>query len=69
MFRSLIIIAALALIYLLIKRLFGKKTIEPSPNTVQCLVCNTFIPKHEAIIDKEHFFCSEQHLHDWQSKH
>lgn len=76
MLRNLVIIIALALVYLLIKRLLNnKKTNQSQSNapqsedTVQCLVCNTFIPKNEALINQEYYFCCEQHLNDWQSRH
>lgn len=74
MFRGLIILAALVIIYLLVKRLIGSKlatqnkTPSPSKNMLQCAECGTFIPKNEAIIESEQSFCCKQHQQDWQLK-
>jgi len=75
MFRSLIIIAALALVYLLIKnRLQARRKNKPktssksSENTVQCLECKTYVPHSGAISSKDKYFCSKQHQRDWQAR-
>jgi len=75
MFRSLIIIAALALVYLLIKnRLQARHTNKPktssnsSENTVQCLECKTYVPHAEAHSSEDKYFCCKQHQRDWQAR-
>ena len=75
MFRSLIIVAALALIYLLIKNhLRSRKarrqnpTSHSSEDTVQCAECKTYIPNNEAIFSDKKIFCCKQHQRDWQKK-
>jgi hypothetical protein len=75
MFRSLIIIAALVLVYLLIKnRLKARSANKPknppiSPeDTVQCLECKTYVPHAEAITSENNFFCCKQHQRDWQTR-
>jgi hypothetical protein len=77
MLRSLIILAAIFLLYLLIKRQFGAGKSPASNNktyssehkkTVQCLECNTYIPDSEAVLSDDKYFCCQQHLRDWQSK-
>jgi len=75
MFRSLIIVAALALIYLLIKnRLQSRKARQQdsasrsSEDTVQCAECETYIPHNEATFSDEQTFCCKQHQRDWQNK-
>lgn len=35
--------------------------------TVQCAQCNILVPRDEAIADKEHFFCSEEHRRQFLS--
>lgn len=75
MFRGLIILAALIIIYLLVKRLLAQKlasrnkTASPSENMLQCAECGTFVPKNEAITEGEQSFCCNQHQQDWQSRH
>ncbi|MFC1589746.1 PP0621 family protein [Pseudomonadota bacterium] len=73
MFRSLIIITALVIIYLLAKRLFKKENRPNRKNTstdnmVQCLSCGTFVPENKAIIDEDGVFCCELHQYDWRSR-
>jgi hypothetical protein len=75
MFRSLIIVAALALIYLLIKNhLQSRKsrrqnsTPHSSKDTAQCAECETYIPHNEAIFSDKQTFCCKQHQRDWQKK-
>ncbi len=73
MFRTLIIIVALLLVFLLVKNLLAKKRLQrplnkpdqTSGNTVQCMQCKTYIPDSEAIIAGQQFFCCQQHKRDW----
>jgi ribosomal protein S26 len=75
MFRTLIIIAALLLVYLIIKNRLNssrpqqKKTGSTTDNMVKCLQCETYIPKKEAIISGTETFCCEQHQRDWELNH
>ena len=41
---------------------------KESSNLVQCAHCNLSIPRNEAIQDKEHFFCSDEHRQQFQSR-
>jgi hypothetical protein len=75
MFRSLIIVAALALVYLLIKnRLQARHINKPktssssSEDTVQCLECKAYVPHTEAISSEDKHFCCKQHQRDWQAR-
>ena len=74
MFRGLIILVAIVIIYLLAKRLLGQKTASsniPTPtseNMLQCSECGSFTPQNETIIDGEQCFCCKQHQQDWQSR-
>lgn len=74
MFRSLIIIAALIMVYLLVKNRLQQRQLNKTQkttraNTVQCMQCEIYIPDNEAVsIDKQHF-CCKQHLRDWQASH
>jgi len=42
-------------------------TSRNSSNTVQCTQCKSFVATTEAIEDKGHFFCSEEHRHQYQA--
>lgn len=75
MFRSLIILAALVLVYLLIKNRLQARHINKaetssshSEDTVQCLQCKTYLPVTEAITSEDKHFCCEQHQRDWQTR-
>ena len=41
---------------------------KPEEDTVKCAQCNIHIPKSEAINVDDKFFCSEEHLHQYQEK-
>lgn len=76
MFRTLIIIAAFVLVYLIIKnRLDSNRPQQKKPgstttdNMVKCLKCETYIPKKEAIISGTETFCCKQHQRDWETNH
>ena len=76
MFRTLIIIAALVLVFLIIKnRLTSRRPQQQKPgptttdNMVKCLLCETYIPKKEAIISGTETFCCKQHQRDWEQSH
>ena len=76
MFRTLIIIAALVLVYLIIKnRLDSRRPQQKksgsatTDNMVKCLQCETYIPKKEAIISGTEIFCCKQHQRDWEIHH
>jgi len=50
-----------------------KKTETPDENTlkehdelVECAQCHLRIPRHEAITDKEQFYCSDKHREQHQ---
>lgn len=67
-FRLLTILLIAWLVYALYKRyvkarsqnLTSKKSKNPE-KIVKCEHCATHIPEHEAIIDKERYYCSEEH--------
>ncbi len=76
MFRTLIIIAALVLVFVIIKNRLDsrlpqqKKTgSTTTDNMVKCLLCETYIPKKEAIISGTEIFCCKQHQRDWETNH
>ncbi len=65
--RTLVIIIVLALIVMIIKRLWQAprptaKPGKPSGNTVQCANCGVYIPVEEALQRADHFYCSQAHL-------
>jgi len=68
--RTLFIIIALALIVMVIKRLWqaprpsdrSGRSGKPSGNTVQCANCGVYIPVEEALRREDHFYCSQAHL-------
>ncbi len=76
MFRSvLVIILVIALLWIArivlqrLKALPGDQTnTRKTPveqDTVKCQQCHTYVPRHDAIRQGEHHFCSQQHLEDW----
>ena len=76
MLRTLVVIAALLLIYLIIKnRLAGRGPLKRKPDwtasdkMVKCLQCQTYIPRKEAIISGTEIFCCKQHQRDWEKDH
>ena len=76
MFRTLIIIAALVLVYLIIKNRLDsgrpqqkKSASATTDNMVKCLQCETYIPEKEAIISGTETFCCKQHQRDWEINH
>jgi hypothetical protein len=75
MLRNFIIIAALTIVYLILRaRLRQNKSRRahkaPSRSTrmVQCLSCGTYVPVEQAVFDGDNQFCCQQHLRDWASK-
>lgn len=76
MFRTLIIVAAAVLVFLIIKnRLNGKNLQRQNTQStktgimVKCQRCDTYIPRKEAIISGTNNFCCPQHERDWEKDH
>ncbi len=76
MFRTLVIIAAMLLIFLIIKnRLTSRSPRQKKPDAaasdemVKCVQCKTYIPRKEAIISGTEIFCCKQHQRDWETHH
>ena len=73
MFRSvLVIIFVIAVLWIgriVLQRLQNKQPTKPEArqnhDTVQCLQCKTYIPKQDAILQDNAYFCSQRHLDDW----
>ncbi len=72
MFKSVLIII-FVIILLFVIRTVLQRLKQPSPrikpldhqNMVQCQHCKVYIPRDDAIIENNNFFCSTQHLNDW----
>ena len=76
MLRTLIIVAALALVFLIIKNRIGARRLHQkkpasakTDDMVKCLQCQTYIPAKEAIISGTETFCCKQHRRDWDNRH
>jgi len=76
MFRTLIIVAAVLLVFLIIKNRLNSRSLQQkkpgsttTDNMVQCLQCETYIPRKEAIISGTETFCCKQHQRDWEKGH
>lgn len=81
MLRTLVIVAALVLVFLIIKNRLNSRTIQqkktgpasPGPkksdDMVKCLQCKTYIPRKEAIITGTESFCCKQHQRNWEQDH
>ena len=64
--RTLLIFIALAVIVMIIKRLWLQKPRTPknrelTGKMVQCETCGIFIPEHEALERGGHQYCSGEH--------
>jgi hypothetical protein len=75
MLRTLIIVAALIIVFLLLRNRLraGRASGAESPSSettrmVQCLSCETYVPASEAVSDGDRQFCCQQHLRDWVNK-
>ena len=66
--RILLILIALAIIFMLVKRMWlpprtgGQRNKRLPGEMVQCGHCGIYLPEPEAIRDGERFYCSKEHL-------
>lgn len=66
--RILLILIALAVIIMLVKRMWlpprsgGQRNKRLPGEMVQCKHCGVYLPEQEAIRDGERFYCSNEHL-------
>lgn len=70
MFKNLFLIAAIAVLFWIIKGFIRRGQLEKKPSAktrdmVQCEHCKTYLPKDDAIVANNKTFCSQQHLNDW----
>jgi uncharacterized protein len=75
MMRLLFIIAAIVLVFLIIKNQIAARRHKvqqsaraATENMVQCVQCHTYVPTGEAITSGEQTFCCKQHQRDWQDR-
>lgn len=64
--RTLLIFIALAVIVMIIKRLWGQTIQKPASRTetekmVQCANCGIYVPLHEALEQQGKYYCSSAH--------
>ena len=77
MARTLFIIAALVLVYLIIKNRNVARRPEQTHDAgarrqdqlVQCAQCGVRVPSSEAVTAGDQQFCCPQHQRDWQKQH
>jgi uncharacterized protein len=76
MFRTLVIIAVVLLVFVIIKNRLGSRSLQQkksgsatTDDMVKCLQCETYIPRKEAIISGNDTFCCKQHERDWEKGH
>jgi uncharacterized protein len=67
--RALLIIIAVAIIAMALKRLLagrrsGGRTAGQSGKMVQCATCGMYIPEGEALTDSGRNYCSRRHLEE-----
>jgi len=65
--RLIIIILALALVVMIVKRLWQSsrkpdRKRQLSGNMLQCAYCGMYIPEQEAVEADGHHYCSREHL-------
>jgi len=72
MFKSVLIIIFVIIILLIIRGVM-QRIKKPAPkepithdDTVQCLQCQTYVPRDDAVFKGEKAFCSLEHLNDWK---
>ena len=75
MIRVLLILAALVLVFLIIKNQIAvrrhkaqQSVTDTTDNMVRCVLCHTYLPAGEAITSGEQTFCCKQHRRDWQNR-
>ena len=65
--RILLIFLALAIIVLVVKRLWSQSRSEDKPRRqltgrmVQCSHCGVYLPEQEALRDRDLWYCSKEH--------
>jgi uncharacterized protein len=64
--RTLLILIALAVIVMIVKRLWLQPRRPPvnrelNGKMVQCGNCGIFVPQHEALERDGHYYCSREH--------
>ncbi len=70
MFKNLILIAAIVILFWVVKGFIRRVQLEKKPSSksrdmVQCEQCKAYLPKDDAIVSDNKTFCSQQHLNDW----
>jgi len=73
MFRNLFLLIAVIAVFWIIKGMIRRSVKRPPQNTrikdmVQCVLCQSYLAKDDAIIVNGKTFCSQQHLKDWEEK-
>jgi len=72
MFKSVLIIIFVIIMLFVIRTILQRlkqtdSKVKPLNNldTVQCLHCETYIPRSDAVMQGNKSFCSTKHLNDW----
>lgn len=73
MFRNLLLLVAILIIFWIVKGMIRRSTQSPAQKAitkdmVQCELCQSYLPKDDAIIENGKTFCSQQHLKNWEEK-
>lgn len=73
LFRVILIIAAIVLIVLIIRKLIGSsrpatRRVTDSGHMVQCAHCGIYIPESDSVPDGDRRFCTEAHKLAHRSK-
>ena len=73
MFRNLLLLIAVIALFWIVKGMIRRsRSQEPKNMTVkdivQCELCQSYLPKDEAIVNNGKIFCNPQHLKEWQNK-
>ena len=73
MFKSVLTIIFVIIVLIIartvtqrLKKLPPKEPISHN-DTVQCVLCKTYVPREDAVFKGDNAFCSAQHLNDWNS--
>jgi len=73
MFRNLFLVIAIGLIFWIVKGFIRRNKISSKPrissrDMVRCEQCKTYLPTEDSVSMQGKFFCSTQHLEDWNQK-
>ena len=74
-FRSILLIIAIVIVWLILRHLMSRKNIPENKSPVveqkvrSCDLCGVHIPESEGICTEELFFCCDEHKQEYTNTH